>query len=134
MPFSIIHRVQFSETDAAGIVHFSNYFRWMEEVEHAFFRSVGLSVQMKHGGREIGWPRVSVGCDYSGPARFEDEVQLLMSITRLGDRSLTYEVRFINSGREIALGRATTACCELTADGMTAIPIPDDIRARLADH
>ena len=42
--FSIPRRVQFSETDMAGIAHFSNFFRMMEEVEHAFFRSVGLSV------------------------------------------------------------------------------------------
>ena len=42
--FSISRRVQFAETDMAGVVHFSNYFRWMEEVEHAFFRAVGLSV------------------------------------------------------------------------------------------
>ena len=44
--FSVTHFVQFSETDMAGIVHFSNFFRWMEEVEHAYFRSLGLSVSM----------------------------------------------------------------------------------------
>jgi len=53
--FSISRRVQFAETDMAGVVHFSNYFRWMEEVEHAFFRSVGLSVVMQHQGRDISW-------------------------------------------------------------------------------
>ena len=42
--FSLTRRVQFSETDMAGIMHFSNFFKMMEEVEHAFFRSVGLSV------------------------------------------------------------------------------------------
>jgi YbgC/YbaW family acyl-CoA thioester hydrolase len=132
MPFSLIHRVQFSETDAAGIVHFSNYFRWMEEVEHAFFRSVGLSVQMKHEGREIGWPRVSVGCEYEGPARFEDEVELRFTINKIGGKSLSYRVEFINAGRRIATGHATSACCELGTEGMKAVSIPDIIRSKLS--
>ena len=132
MTFSIIHRVQFAETDAAGIVHFSNYFRWMEEVEHAFFRSLGLSVQMRHEDKEIGWPRVSAGCDYEGPARFEDEVELRMSIGRIGEKSLSYKVEFINRGKRIATGHSTSVCCELGGDGgIKAIRIPDDIRARL---
>src|SRR5689334_19819650 len=49
--FTVRHLVQFSETDMAGIVHFSNYFRWMEEVEHAFLRSLGMSVSMRHEGK-----------------------------------------------------------------------------------
>ena len=85
--FSVTHFVQFSETDMAGIVHFSNFFRWMEEVEHAYFRSLGLSVSMPHEGRHLGWPRVSVGCDFFGPVRFEDEVQLKLRVTKVGEKS-----------------------------------------------
>ena len=36
--FSYEHRVEFFETDLAGIVHFANYYRFMEQAEHAFFR------------------------------------------------------------------------------------------------
>ena len=36
--------VEFSETDMAGIVHYSNFFRYMESAEHAFFRALGFSV------------------------------------------------------------------------------------------
>ena len=39
--FTMQRRVEFAETDMAGILHFSNYFRFMESVEHAFFRSLG---------------------------------------------------------------------------------------------
>src|SRR6476646_6709988 len=102
--FSITRRVQFAETDMAGVAHFSAYFRWMEEVEHAFFRSVGLSVVMHHGGEEIGWPRVSVACEYSAPARFEDELELMLRIVRIGDKSFSYEVDFMKGTQRIALG------------------------------
>jgi YbgC/YbaW family acyl-CoA thioester hydrolase len=130
--FKLLRRVQFAETDLAGIVHFAHYFRWMEEVEHAFFRSLGLSVAMEHGGMRIGWPRVAASCDYAGPARFEDEVELHLRVTRVGDKSFTYEVDFLLRGSRIALGKMTSVCCVMTPQGMNAISIPPDIRQKLA--
>ena len=130
--FSIVHRVQFSETDSAGIVHFSNYFRMMEEVEHAFFRSLGLSVMMTHRGRRIGWPRVAAGCEYFGPVRFEDEVELRLGIARLGEKSMTCEMEFLVGGRRVALGKTTAVCCALAGGKMRGIAIPPDIREKLS--
>ena len=129
--FSISRRVQFAETDMAGVVHFSNYFRWMEEVEHAFFRSVGLSVVMQHQGRDISWPRVAVGCEYFGPLRFEDEVELVMRVTKVGEKSFNYEVEFLWEGRRVALGKMTSVCCEMLDKGMRSIRIPDGVRRKL---
>ncbi|HCE02754.1 MAG TPA: acyl-CoA thioesterase, partial [Acidobacteria bacterium] len=42
--FRLTRRVQFYETDSAGIVHFSVFFRYMEEAEHAMWRAAGLSI------------------------------------------------------------------------------------------
>ena len=131
-PFSILRRVQFSETDMAGIMHFSNFFKMMEEVEHAFFRSVGLSVSMQHDGMHVGWPRVSTSCDFFGPVKFEQEVELKLGVTKLGEKSFTYEVDFLLDGRRMALGKTTSVCCELRPDGtMRSIPIPDALRIKL---
>ena len=130
--FSIKRRVQFAETDMAGIVHFANYFRWMEEVEHAFFRSRGLSVAMTHEGVELGWPRVNVGCEYYSPLRFEDEVELRLRITKVGGKSLSYEVDFLLDGKLTALGKSTSACCAHTPEGLKSIEIPAEIRAKLS--
>ena len=129
--FSIKRRVQFAETDMAGIVHFSNYFRWMEEVEHAFFRSMGLGIAMKYEGIELGWPRVNVACEYFAPLRFEDEVELRLRVTKIGNKSMSYEVDFLLDGKSTAQGKSTSVCCEHTPKGMKAIEIPADIRARL---
>lgn len=128
---SIKRRIQFSETDLAGVVHFSNYFRMMEEVEHSFFRELGLSVVMTHEALEIGWPRVSAACEYFGPLRFEDEVELVMRVTKVGEKSFNYEVEFLWEGRRVALGKMTSVCCEMLDQGMRSIPIPPGIRAKL---
>ena len=131
--FSIVRRVQFAETDMAGVAHFAGYFRWMEEVEHAFFRSVGLSVAMRHDGREIGWPRVAVACEYFGPARFEDEIELRLRVVRLGEKSFGYEVDFVKAGAILARGKVTTVCCAIGPDGgFDAVPIPPDIHEKLS--
>ena len=129
--FSIIHRVQFSETDMAGVVHFSNYFRWMEEVEHEFFRSLGLSVAMEHEGVQIGWPRVSASCEYLAPARFEDELELRLWVTRVGQKSLNYEVEFMCREKRIARGRISSVCCRLGPGGMESMAIPAALREKL---
>ena len=131
--FSIVRRVQFAETDMAGIVHFANYFRWMEEVEQAFFRSLGLSVVMQHDGREIGWPRVAVACEYFGPLRFEDEVELRLRVMKVGGKSFTYEVDILKAGQQAALGKVTSVCCAVEPPaGFTAVAIPAQIREKLA--
>lgn len=69
--FTIKRRVQFAETDLAAILHFANYYKFMEEVEHSFWRSVGQSVMTETDGAVISWPRVKTGCEYFAPAHFE---------------------------------------------------------------
>ena len=73
--------MEFSDTDMAGIMHFSNFFRFMETAEHGFYRSLGFSVIMPETDPRLGWPRVHAGCDYRKPLRFEDlvEIHLLVS-------------------------------------------------------
>jgi YbgC/YbaW family acyl-CoA thioester hydrolase len=140
--FRITRRVEFSETDQAGIMHFSNYFRFMESAEHAFFRSLGFSVAHSRNGLEVCLPRVHAECAYAVPLRFEDEVLVQLLVERKSTRSLTYQFRFsrLNSPRpeEVARGRLTVASVERQAGGaMKSVPLPkviaDKIRQAPAD-
>lgn len=138
MPQSLVYkrRVQFAETDMAGVLHFSNYFRLMEECEHAFWRSLGLSVHAcpTAGGYVISWPRVAVRCEYKSPARFEDELELHFRLERLGTKSMDFTVVFMRAGQQIASASATTVCCRLNGERFEAIEIPADLRAMLEAH
>ena len=134
--FEITRRVEFSETDMAGIMHFSNFFRFMESAEHGFFRSLGFSVAGSRNGLEVCLPRVHAECDYAVPLRFEDEVQVRLLVERKGRRSLTYQFRFSrlngSSPQEVARGRMTVACVERKADGaMKAVPLPKGIADKI---
>jgi len=134
--FQITRRVEFSETDLAGIMHFSNFFRFMESAEHAFFRSLGYSVAHSRNGLAVCLPRVHAECDYAIPLRFEDEVLVRLLVERKGRRSVTYQFRFCrlngSSLEEVARGRLTVACVERQADGaMKAVPLPKAIADKI---
>jgi len=131
--FRMTHRVEFADTDMAGIMHFANFYRFMEATEHAFFRSLGLSIHMEDEGRRIGWPRVHTSCDYKQPLRFEDEVEIHLMVREKKSKSLTYEFVFRKQveGRvvEVARGRITAVCVMMDPEAgrMRAITIPDAI-------
>ncbi|MCA9055205.1 MAG: acyl-CoA thioesterase [Planctomycetaceae bacterium] len=131
--FTTTRRVQFAETDMAGIVHFANFYRWMEETEHEFFRSCGLTIMSaQEDGRYIGWPRVSASCSFERPARYEDLLEIRLQIERIGVKSLTFLVEFYNGAQRIAHGRMKTACCLCGHDlPLESIAIPGDYLARL---
>lgn len=130
--FQYSRLVQFRDTDAAGIMHFSVYFTMMEEAEHALLRHVGTSVVVTSEETTISWPRVSSHCDFSGTAKFEDEVQIQVSISRIGTRSITYQFTFFNGGNQIAQGTMTSVCCEITSDGPKSIDISNEFKQHLA--
>src|SRR5208282_6783738 len=92
--FKAIRRVEFSDTDMAGIMHFSNFFRFMETAEHAFFRSLGFSVISRKTEPPIGWPRVHAHCDFKAPLRFEDEVEIHLLVREKKSKALSYVFKF----------------------------------------
>src|ERR1041384_3171988 len=92
--FKLTRRVEFAHTDMAGIVHFSNFFRYMENTEHAFFRLLGLSVHTSVEGAAFGWPRVKASCDYRQPLRFEEEFEVHLRVREKKPKSLSYEFVF----------------------------------------
>jgi len=134
--FRLQRRVEFSETDAAGIVHFSNYFRYMESVEHAFFRSLGHSVMLRHHQPPLGFPRVAAACEYQSPLRFEDVVELHLLVREKKPKSLSYLIKFTNLSatppREVARGTLTVVCVAKNADGgFTATRIPHELAEQI---
>ena len=123
-------RVQFAETDLAGIVHFSVIFRYMEEAEHALWRAAGLTIADRTS--EIGWPRVSAACEFRNPLRFEDEFEVRVRLGSVKRRTLEYEFTIVRGPSVIAVGTVTSVCVKKAADGtMKATEIPADILQRL---
>jgi acyl-CoA thioester hydrolase len=130
--FAIVRRVEFSETDMAGIMHYSNFFRFMEAAEHAFFRSLGLSIHTVHP-EPLGWPRVHADCDFRFPLHFEDSVEVRLLVREKREKSLVYSFHFrkLNADppKEVARGTLAVACVKRDPATlqMRGVPIPKAI-------
>lgn len=133
--FKLTRRVEFSDTDMAGIMHYSNFFRYMEAAEHAFFRSMGMSIFTPGG--ELGWPRVHADCDFKHPLRFEDEVEIRLLVREKREKSIVYAFTFrkLNEqpAKEVARGTLAVACvkCHEPGGKMRGIPIPKAIADKI---
>jgi acyl-CoA thioester hydrolase len=124
-------RVQFYETDAAGIVHFSWFFRYMEEAEHALWREAGLSIHPPHS--PIGWARASATCDFKRPLRFEDEFDVTIRIAAISRKTIQYSCVLTKDDVTLATGSITVICVRNEPnEPIKAINIPEDIAARFA--
>ena len=129
------YRVQFRDTDAAGIMHFSTFFTYMEETEHDFLRAQGLSVVLEDEGRTLSWPRVSATCDFSGALRFENEFEVVLSVVRLGAKSVTYRFVFKHEGATVAQGQVVAVCCEIEhGKKPVSVAIPERIRQAIQPY
>jgi len=134
--FKAVRRVEFSDTDMAGIMHYSNFFRFMETAEHAFFRSIGFSIVSDNVEPRVGWPRVHASCDFKAPLRFEDEVEIHLLVSEKKSKALSYLFIFrkLNAKPvvEIARGAVTVVCVRRRPDGsMAACNIPPVIADKI---
>ena len=132
VPFRTQRRVEFGDTDMAGIAHFANFFRYMEAAETDFWHSLGMSVAWAEGDQRFGLPRVSAGCDYVSPARFEDVLDIDVTVEKVGTKSFTLAFGFSCRGRDVARGRISCVYCEKLPDGrMESREIPEGVREKL---
>jgi len=132
MPLSeyrLRRRVQFYETDVAGIVHFSWFYRYMEEAEHALWREAGISIHPPVS--DIGWPRIAASFNFYRALRFEDEFDVVLRIAELTPKRIRYGCVLLKDGTEIATGTMTIACVRKLPDQtMESTDIPADVASR----
>jgi YbgC/YbaW family acyl-CoA thioester hydrolase len=138
MPSTFTHtrRVEFVETDMAGIVHFSRFYIWMEQVEHDFFRSLGLSiVHTLEDGTVVGWPRVSASCRFESPARYDEFITATLTVQRIGVKSLTFDIVFSRGSTTLARGSMKTVCCRLRpGHQLESMEIPELFLKLIEEH
>lgn len=113
--FRLRFTVEFVDTDALGIVHFTNYFKYFERAEQALLASEGLSYGALRREYEIALPRVEAHCRYLAPMSVGDEAEVELWVEELGTRHVRYGFRVLDlgQGRLAAEGWASVACVGL---------------------
>jgi YbgC/YbaW family acyl-CoA thioester hydrolase len=113
------------DTDAAGHWHHSAVIRWAEDAEAELHRQLGI-INETFGAT----PRVHVEFDFGSLLFFDDEVEINLAITSVGESSLGYEVRVLRAGETAASGRLVIVCIDRHTG--QARPWPSHIRNVLA--
>lgn len=107
-PFCYTHNIAFHETDMAGIVHFSQYFKYMEITEHAFFKYLNIPLITKSQDCTYGWPRTRANCKYIKPLRFQDTINIFLYIEDLLSECIRYQFIFFKGAEKAAIGQMST--------------------------
>ena len=135
--FTYQRLVEFADTDLAGIMHFSNFFRFVECAEHAFFRSLGFRVHTANGSAHQGWPRLEVTCKYLKPARFEQTLEISLRVEEIRTSSLRYSFWIFGAEDPTRALIATGMCSIIHVDldtrahAIRKAAIPADLRQKL---
>jgi acyl-CoA thioester hydrolase len=122
---TIRRRVQWIDTDAAGIWHHSLVIRWAEEAEAELHRELGI-IEETFGAT----PRVRTEFDFSDPLRFDDEVDITITVADLGDTSVTYEIEVAIDSKLVVRGRMIAVLID--RDSGKKRSWPDHLRVALA--
>ncbi|MDP0500930.1 MAG: thioesterase family protein [Verrucomicrobiota bacterium JB022] len=137
MPETFVHerRVAFAETDAAGLVHFSNFFRYMEEAEAALFRRIDWPV-FRGGEALAGFPKRAVQCDYRRPLYFDDVFTIEARLLEMRSSALRWEFTLRRGEAVHAVGQYTTVYARREPGSLGIAPsiLPDALRDRLTPY
>ena len=122
---TIQRRVQWMDTDAAGIWHHSVVIRWLEEAEAELHRHLGVS------DRTFGaTPRVHTEFSFATSVQFDDLVDVTLTVSALGETSITYDVDVRRGTTDVASGQVIAVLIDRETGEKR--PWPDDLRQSLA--
>ncbi len=89
--FTLQRIVEFSETDMAGLVHFTNFFRYVEAAEAALFEEIGWPLVHVDEQGSRGWPRVRASAKFHHPLHFRDRIQVSLGIKTLHPKAIDWK-------------------------------------------
>jgi acyl-CoA thioester hydrolase len=132
--YSIEERVRWGDVDAAGIIFYGAYIRFFEFAETELFRAVGLPYSVMFDELDVWLPRVHLECDFHHAARLDDLLQVSVYVGRFGNKSmhLNFEVR--RKDEELLIAHAHFVLASVRRDTFETVPIPNELRKRLAPY
>jgi acyl-CoA thioester hydrolase len=127
--FSISVRVYYEDTDMGGVVYYANYFKFMERARTEWLRAHGFEQDELLAREGVIFAVRSVQLDFLKPARFNDLLQVTVSVGRRGRASITVRQRVQRGDLVLCEGEVRIACLE--AKTFMPCAMPDAIAARL---
>lgn len=103
------HKVQYYETDKMGIVHHSNYIRWMEEARVDFLEQIGWNFdRLEVEG--IASPVTALDAKYKVSTKFPEVVSIMVYVADFKGIKLKIRYEMKNSKGEIVFEGHSEHC------------------------
>ncbi|MEJ7931296.1 thioesterase family protein [Ramlibacter sp. AN1015] len=126
--FTTQRRIRFSDCDPAGIVFYPQYFVLFNGVVEDWVDAMGVGFSNLVGCRRIGLPTVRLEADFTAISRFGDEVSMTLEVVRLGQRSITLELRCDAAATGEARMSMRQVIVATSLDTHRAVDLPADLR------
>ena len=123
-------QVRWGDTDAAGIVYYPNFYKWMDEATHEYLKKIGFPSFELYEEQQIGLPLLEAKCQFKSPLRFEDRVVVKSKVNELHNKVFTIQHVFVKGERVVAEGYETRAWTSFK-EKVKAQPIPEYIRQKM---
>jgi acyl-CoA thioester hydrolase len=123
-------RVRYAETDQMGVAYHTNYLVWCEVGRTDYIRALGTSyAQLEEDGVGLAVTEASLRCH--APARYDDVVLVITTLTAIKSRSLTFEYLLTRAHTGERLATARTVLVSIDRDGRVA-SLPAAVQTRLS--
>lgn len=132
--FSIEERVRWGDVDAARIIFYGAYIRFFEFAETELFRAVGLPYSVMFDELDVWLPRVHLECDFHHAAQLDDLLEVSVYVGRFGNKSMRLDFEVRRKGDELVIAHAHFVLTSVRRDTFETVPIPDELRHRLAAY
>jgi len=109
--------IEWGDCDEAGIVFYPNYFYWFDSAFQRFLRAHGLSQREIRKRFGTVTPIVQAHADFKAPARYDDELDIRVTIRGDGERRFRIDYHLESGGKVIATGHEVRAWAKVAADG-----------------
>jgi acyl-CoA thioester hydrolase len=117
-------RVGFSDTDAQSVVYYGRYNPFFDLARTEYLRSLGV-LHRDFGGEFV---MRANDVEYFAPARFDDELEIHIRVSRIGRTSMTYEFAAFKVPEETLLVTAHQTLVFIDRATRRPVPIPVDYR------
>jgi acyl-CoA thioester hydrolase len=124
-------RVSWVDTDAAGLVHFSNYFRFFERAEESLLGQIELNYSLLRSRYGIGIPKVEAHCKYLAALHHEDVIQIKVAVRDIEEKTFREDFHLIGTAKDNLVAEGYVVSIAMSFETGRSVPIPPEVASKL---
>jgi len=126
-------RVHWVDTDNAGVMHFSNFFRYFEACEEEFYRSLSLPLTEIRDRFGVMLPRVEARCQYKAACRFDEPIDVTLKVREVEEKTISYDFQIVHQSDGKLAAEGFVKCIAVNSE-WKAVPLPAEVAGTVRNN